>query len=70
MGAALPFIAVAAIGASALGSIAQGQQAKASANYNAAIQRNNAQIAEQNATFAAQKGNAVLHLCFIAHISY
>jgi len=57
-GPAIPFLTVAAIGAQALGSIAQGKQQAASAKYNAAIQENNATIARQNATFAGQEGAA------------
>lgn len=58
MGAALPFLTVAAVGMQALGSIAQGNAAAKSANYNAAIASNNAQIATNNATLAAQQGAA------------
>ncbi len=58
MGAALPFITVAAIGAQALGSIAQGNQQAASDKYNAQVAENNAQIARQNATFSGQEGAA------------
>lgn len=58
MGAALPFIAAASIGASALGSIAQGNQQAAAGKYNAQVQFNNAKIAQQNATFAGEQGAA------------
>lgn len=57
-GPALPFLAVAAISAQALGSIAQGQQEKKAADYNARVQENNAKIAEQNARFAGEEGAA------------
>lgn len=43
---------------SALGSIQQGKAAKASANYNAQVQQNNAQIALNNATLAGREGAA------------
>lgn len=56
MGAALPFVAAASIGASALGQIASSQAQSASAKYNSQIAANNAQIATQNATFAGQEG--------------
>lgn len=51
-------IGAAGLGMSALGSIAQGRQAAASAKYNAAVQANNATIAKRNADFAIQEGNA------------
>ncbi len=57
-GPALPFIAAAAMGAQALGAIAQGKQQAASDKYNAAVAENNATIANQNATFAGQEGAA------------
>lgn len=58
MGAAIPFLTVAAIGAQALGSIAQGKQQAASDKYNAQVAENNAKIATQNATLAGQEGAA------------
>lgn len=45
-------------GLSALGSIQQGRAQSASANYNAQVQANNAQLEEQKATLAGQEGAA------------
>lgn len=58
MGAALPFITVAAMGANAIGSIVQGQQQAAADKANAQIAENNSTVALQNASFAAQEGNS------------
>lgn len=52
---------IATIGSAAIGTmgaIQQGNAAKASADYNAQVQNNNAKISLQNATFAGQKGAA------------
>lgn len=43
---------------SVLGSVQQGKAAKASANYNAQVQQNNAALATQNATLAGRAGAA------------
>lgn len=51
-------LTIASMGASALGSIAQGRAASNSAKYNAAVAANNAIIADQNAKWASQEGNA------------
>lgn len=56
MGAALPFVAAAAIGVSALGSIAGGYATSSADKANASIAANNASIAKQNATFAGEEG--------------
>lgn len=62
MGAALPFIAIAAtLGGGAMqaaGQIQAGNAAKASANYNAAIARMNADQAKNNQQIASQTGMA------------
>ena len=49
---------IAAGGLGVFGAIQQGQAAKSSANYNAAVAANNAKIADQNAKWAAAEGNA------------
>lgn len=49
---------VGSMGLSALGSIAQGKAASASAKFNSQIEANNAEIAKQNAAFASQEGAA------------
>lgn len=58
MGAALPFVTVAAVGAQALGSIAGGYAQSASDKANAKIAENNASVATQNATYAGEEGEA------------
>ena len=58
MGVALPFLAAASMGMSALGQIQQGKAAAASAKYNAQVAENNAVVARQNAAFAGAEGNA------------
>ncbi|MFS6760683.1 hypothetical protein WHJ69_14435, partial [Staphylococcus aureus] len=54
----LSILTAGAAGLAAMGQIQQAQAAKASANYNAAVQENNAQIAQQNATLEGQQGAA------------
>lgn len=58
MAVALPYLAVAALGVSTLGSIAQGQEQAKAANYNAGVAANNATIAQQNASLAGAQGAA------------
>ena len=56
MSAATPYAGAASIGATALGSAAQGYATSQSDKANAQIALNNAAIAKQNATFAAEEG--------------
>jgi hypothetical protein len=55
---AIPVVMAAATAVSALGSIAQGRAASASAKYNARVAGNNAEIALQNAQLASAEGAA------------
>lgn len=56
MAAAIPGLATAGVGATALGGLAQGYATSQSDKANAQIALNNASIAKQNATFAAEEG--------------
>lgn len=56
MAGAIPYAGAATVGASALGSIAQGYSTSAADKANAKIAEQNAGIATQNATFAAEEG--------------
>jgi hypothetical protein len=58
MAAALPFIAIAAAGVSAIGAIQQGHAAAQAAAFNAQVASNNAKIATQNAAYAGAEGEA------------
>lgn len=56
--ASIAIMTAVSTGMSVLGSIQQGQAANASAQYNARVQENNAEIARRNALFASQEGAA------------
>jgi hypothetical protein len=56
MAPAMPFLALAGAGVSAVGAIEQGQATAAAARYQAQVARNNAQIANQNAEYSVQSG--------------
>ena len=56
MGAATPYAGAASVGATALGSIANGYSTSQADKANARIAQQNAAIATQNATFAAEEG--------------
>ena len=56
--ASIAIMTAVSTGMSVLGSIQQGKAAQASANYNARVQDNNAEIARRNADFAAKEGHA------------
>jgi hypothetical protein len=64
MVAALPFVALASTvigtGVSIMGSMQQASAAESSAKYQAQVARNNQIIAEQNASYARQVGQAEL----------